>query len=1232
MKRVWAVAIAGCFVVGNVNAQMKIGDNPATINSSSLLELESTNKGFVLPRVSLTTVSSYAPLNAGLITGTIVYNTNAAVTGGAGAGLYTWNGTQWGYLLTNTGSSSLSWLLSGNSSTNPSVNFLGTTDNNSLSFRTNNIRRLLIDSLGKVGIGSYAFDAANPEKILIDYGSTTSNTIMTLKGNTPTYLQVNIQNQSTNSNASADYVATADNGTDSTNYIDMGINNSGYSAGPDYWGGPNDGYLYTNSRHLLIGTQNNSSDIMFLVAGGSIKNNTALRIVGPSGVIIIGKGEASTTPVGNILRGPNAAATSTNVGGGDLTIKGGSATGTATGGSVNITGGTSTGGNAGSVNINISANFATNIGTGIGTQNISIGGNNNNILLPKLNTAGGIIYTAASTGQIASTTAGTAGQLLVSTGGAAPAWASGSNYFWQLTGNVGITAPTAAIGSAVNNNFIGTTDAKDFVLATNNLERLRISSAGYIGIGTTSPSYSLQVMSASNPLFLSGVQPTATFSSDSILTIYNGVVKKAPYSSLPSGGGSGWLLTGNSIAAGSFLGTTNNQPLIIKVNNGQVAYHDGNSNIIYGQVSPSSITGSNNLGIGYQVMNGANSGNNNIAVGQNTMSVNSGSYNIATGYKTMSSNSGSYNIAVGDQTLNANNGGNYNLAMGYQSMNSTNTGNYNIAIGQSAMNINSGSNNIALGSNSLTGNTGNYNLGIGSTNLASNKGSYNIAIGDLSLNTNSNGANYNLAMGNQSMNGTNTGSNNLAFGSNAMNTNSGNNNAAFGTNALTGNTGSYNLGIGNTALGTNKGSYNLAVGDQAMNANNAGGNYNLAFGQNTLNTNSGLYNIAMGYQTMGNNKGSYNIGLGDQSLAANANGANYNLAMGYQVMNGVNSGSNNIAVGQNTLNVNSGSYNLAIGYSAMTSNKGSYNFGLGDQALNSNSNAANYNLAMGYQAMNGVNSGSNNIAFGQWALNTNSGSYNLGFGYQALYTNQGGYNFAFGQWALKNNTSGNFNFAFGYNSLTANTGGVNNIALGSSSLATNTTGNYNIAIGQNADVSNSALNNATAIGYNAKVGVSNATAIGYNAAVSTSSASTNAVVIGSTTANVGIGTASPNTNANLDVNGTFKLGAVGTVQKNEVTFSGTVNTTVTAAYVINLLGGIATSTNAMHIDVTITIPATLTGTQGTVSVSPAFDLPAGVSVASARIISTTQVKIRFLNAGTSTQTVSGTLYIKVNEF
>src|ERR1043165_3783860 len=47
-----------------------------------------------------------------------------------------------------------SWLLLGNSGTNQNTNFVGTSDNKALSFRTNNIERMRITSAGKIGFGT----------------------------------------------------------------------------------------------------------------------------------------------------------------------------------------------------------------------------------------------------------------------------------------------------------------------------------------------------------------------------------------------------------------------------------------------------------------------------------------------------------------------------------------------------------------------------------------------------------------------------------------------------------------------------------------------------------------------------------------------------------------------------------------------------------------------------------------------------------------------------------------------------------------------------------------------------------------------------------------------------------------------------------------------------------------------------------------------------------------------
>ncbi len=65
-------------------------------------------------------------------------------------------------------------------------------------------------------------------------------------------------------------------------------------------------------------------------------------------------------------------------------------------------------------------------------------------------------------------------------------WAPGdvNGLFWNQAGNAG-TNPL--------NNFIGTTDAQDWVVRTNNIERLRVASIGYVGIGTQTPAYPLDV-------------------------------------------------------------------------------------------------------------------------------------------------------------------------------------------------------------------------------------------------------------------------------------------------------------------------------------------------------------------------------------------------------------------------------------------------------------------------------------------------------------------------------------------------------------------------------------------------------------------------------------------------------------------------------------------------------------------------------------------------------------------
>lgn len=94
------------------------------------------------------------------------------------------------------------------------------------------------------------------------------------------YVQLIMQNKSSLTNASTDFVATADNGTDSTTYINMGINSSGYNQPLYNLSAANDGYIIvagnttTNGGKLVISTLSNN-DIVFSTNGATISNEIA---------------------------------------------------------------------------------------------------------------------------------------------------------------------------------------------------------------------------------------------------------------------------------------------------------------------------------------------------------------------------------------------------------------------------------------------------------------------------------------------------------------------------------------------------------------------------------------------------------------------------------------------------------------------------------------------------------------------------------------------------------------------------------------------------------------------------------------------------------------------------------------------------------------------------------------------------------------------------------------------
>jgi trimeric autotransporter adhesin len=172
------------------------------------------------------------------------------------------------------------WAFGGNSVS--SIQNLGTISNYDLPFITNNVEGMRLSSTGNLGIGTSTFNATNPEKLVVNAGTTSSVNAIVGKGSLNNYLQLNIQNLNAGTNASSDVVATADNGNETTNYVDLGINSSVNASG--VMGNANDAYLYNMSQNFLIGTGVASKALIFLTGGTTQSANERMRIDGSGNV------------------------------------------------------------------------------------------------------------------------------------------------------------------------------------------------------------------------------------------------------------------------------------------------------------------------------------------------------------------------------------------------------------------------------------------------------------------------------------------------------------------------------------------------------------------------------------------------------------------------------------------------------------------------------------------------------------------------------------------------------------------------------------------------------------------------------------------------------------------------------------------------------------------------------------------------------------------------------------
>src|SRR5690242_5982294 len=95
-------------------AQLKIGDNPTSIQKSSILELESTRQGLLLPRLSDTAAINNLTPPDGMIIYLTADNSLRIRSNGA------WK------KLASMADAMANWSLNGNSGTDSATNFIGT--------------------------------------------------------------------------------------------------------------------------------------------------------------------------------------------------------------------------------------------------------------------------------------------------------------------------------------------------------------------------------------------------------------------------------------------------------------------------------------------------------------------------------------------------------------------------------------------------------------------------------------------------------------------------------------------------------------------------------------------------------------------------------------------------------------------------------------------------------------------------------------------------------------------------------------------------------------------------------------------------------------------------------------------------------------------------------------------------------------------------------------------------
>lgn len=469
----------GLLLVAVSARSQNVGVSTSTPDNSALLELKSTSKGFLIPRLTGTQMN----LVSSPATGDLVYNTTASA-------FYYYDGSQWDPL-----GSGQTWSLTGNYGTSASTNFLGTKDAVDLVQKTDATERMRVFNGGGVGLKN----SNNSAESMIFWDASSSSLFTAFKAGTQdSTLHYTLPTSDGAANAALydslgtlgwHIFATYGGSLNDTcwlrgagTYAEYGVGTKN-SAGGQY-GISGGKYTSAGGTYAMAWGDSCSAGGIYTMTGGGFRNSSESNETTTRGGSNNGQGDDHTYCGGGLDNSLGGSYDIVMDGDSNFTNGGGLVYNTIINGhhiksgkSFELYFGDSI--TAATTGWNIFYKPAWSplkmgIQTCSPTQALDVVGNFRFSLVLKPNGTGG-----------------TSGQYLLSAGSSSPpTWGSATftSTNWKLAGTSG-TAPAT--------NYVGTADAQDFAIRTNNSESMRVTSTGFVGVGTSSPADQFASVSSS---------------------------------------------------------------------------------------------------------------------------------------------------------------------------------------------------------------------------------------------------------------------------------------------------------------------------------------------------------------------------------------------------------------------------------------------------------------------------------------------------------------------------------------------------------------------------------------------------------------------------------------------------------------------------------------------------------------------------------------------------------------